>query len=218
MPRRLLLLLPALFALVQGGCAVVAVGAAAAGGGAAYAYYKGKVCDEYPTSIADARAAVKTALQELHMPVLRDDGQQTSGTIESRTSDDTGVTITLETQPSRIQAEGTVTRICVRVGTFGDNPVSNRIHDQISQHLVPQGRLQPQPSTTASNGTVSSKEPPLAQWAPSPGSGPAPQSSQTATTPTPATTPSLPAAPMPIQPVQHLRPGETREPPLAPEK
>src|SRR5262245_66155251 len=107
------------------------------------------------------------------MPVLRDEAQQTSGTIESRTSDDSSVTITLETQPSRIQAEGTVTRICVRVGTFGDNSVSNRIHDQISQHLVPQGRLQPQPGTTASNAP-SSKEPPLAQWAAAPGSGPAP--------------------------------------------
>jgi hypothetical protein len=198
MPRRILLVLPALLALAPGGCAVVAVGAAAGGGAAAFAYYKGKVCDEYPAGIADTHAAVKTALLELHMPVLKDDVQQTTGTIESRTSDDASVSIALETVSSRIPAEGTATRVCVRVGTFGDGPVSNRIHDQISSTREPPlaSRNTKEPPLADAN----SGEPPLAPWTP------APRSPAVATPSPPAQ--GLPSMPIPIQPVQHTEPRE----------
>jgi hypothetical protein len=128
--------------LTNSGCLLVAAGAA---GGAAvgYAYYKGKVCQFYNASLPDAYAATRTALTELGMPLGHEEHNQLEGSIESRTGDGEQVRIHFETVPSKIPAEGTLTRVCVRVATFGDGFVSERILDQIGAHLAPPGSLAP---------------------------------------------------------------------------
>ena len=83
---------------------------------------------------------------------------------ESETADGDKVRITLDVQNSRIQAEGAVTHVGVRIATFGDSIVSTRILDQIGLHLVPAANLQTPPP------------PVLGQPQPGSNSGSAPQS------------------------------------------
>jgi hypothetical protein len=130
-----LILLGAL-ALANTGCLLVAAGAAG-GAAAGYAYYKGKITEIYSAGFDDSWAATQTALRELGMPILKEDRGTATGTIDTRTADDDQVRIYLEAIKSSIPAEGQITRISVRVATFGDRPVSDRILYQIGLHLAP---------------------------------------------------------------------------------
>lgn len=125
-----------LLTLANGGCLWVAAGVAS-GAAVGYAYCKGKVSQCYNANFDDAWAAARTALTELGMPVLHEEHESNGcGFIESQTGDGDRVRINLETEPSKFPAEGPLTRICVRVALFGDHPVSYRLLDQISAHLV----------------------------------------------------------------------------------
>src|SRR6266851_7593459 len=135
-PRLAIGLLLWALAVGQGGCLWVAAGAAA-GGAAGYAYYQGKSCQSFTANFDDTWAATHTALSELGMPILKEERHQGSGVIKSQTSDADRIRIALDAIPSRIPAEGMLTRICIRIGTFGDHPVSERILYQVGAHLVP---------------------------------------------------------------------------------
>jgi hypothetical protein len=127
-------------ALANSGCLMVAAGVAAGGAAAGgYAYYKGKVSREYVANLDDAWNACHLALADLGMPVVTEDRSGSSATMDSRTADGAAVHISFELENSRIPAEGNVTLVGVRVGTFsfGDQVVSERILDQIGRHLVP---------------------------------------------------------------------------------
>jgi hypothetical protein len=148
--NRLILLGVAAVALFNGGC-IAAAAAGAAGGGAAalYAYQRGRLYRDYPAALTDATAAVRTSLAELQFPpgVEKSDG----GTFifESKTTDEAKVRIFLEALTSRVPAEGPITRITVRVGSFGDDAVSARILDQVSIHLVVPPSAQSSPAPPA---------------------------------------------------------------------
>lgn len=136
--RRALYLAVAIMVLTQSGCLAVAAGVA---GGAALgaAYYCGKDCRSFPASSDDTVAATKAALADLGMPVV---GEQIEGgevTIKSQTSDGDPVRIYLHVEGSKFPADGPLSKVTVRVATFGDHPVSNRVLDQISAHLAPAG-------------------------------------------------------------------------------
>jgi hypothetical protein len=141
-------------ALANAGC-LVAAAAGAAGGVAGYAYYKGKVCRTYLANVEDVRAASRTALAELQMPVLSDVPGERGGKIESRAGDDS-VVIALDVQDSPVAGEGPLTQVSVRVATFGSEALSDRILDQIGYHLLPPSRLAPAPPK------LSSPPPPVA--------------------------------------------------------
>jgi hypothetical protein len=130
-------------ALANAGC-LVAAAAGAAGGVAGYAYYKGKVGRTYLANVEDVRAATHTALRELQMPVLSDEPAERGGKIESRAGDD-DVSISLALNDSPVPGEGPVTQVSVRVATFGNEALSDRILDQIGYHLLPPSRLPPAP-------------------------------------------------------------------------
>jgi hypothetical protein len=171
-------------ALFQSGCLLVAAGAAG-GAAAGYAYYKGRTCQSYIANFEDAWAATHTALAELGLPILSEERQTNCGVIKSQTSDGDRVRIALDEIPSRIPAEGSLTRICVRVGTFGDHPVSERVLYQVGAHLVASpvavplpGPVSPPLSTPSSGQTA---EPPLTTSSVPPQNGP-------------------PAAPLPLPP------------------
>jgi hypothetical protein len=151
--------------LGQAGCLVAAVGAGAAGAGAAgYFYAQGKVCDEFSASFDEAWAATLKAMGELSLPIktqLRD--TNLSGDLESVTSDGEAIRIHIETRPAKIPADGSISKICVRVGTWGDYPVSEKIIHQVSAHLAPPKAV-PVPSQAWSGPPPSqpaSVEPPL---------------------------------------------------------
>jgi hypothetical protein len=133
--NRAAFVLLAIVASGQSGCLLVAAGAAG-GAAAGYAYYNGRVCQSFVANFEDAWAASHTALGELGMPILKEERQTACGVIKTQTSDGDRIRIALDVIPSRIPAEGSLTRICVRVATFGDHPVSERILYQVGAHLV----------------------------------------------------------------------------------
>jgi hypothetical protein len=179
--------------LANSGCLLIAAGAA---GGAAvgYAYCKGKVVETYNATLGDSLAATRTALAELGMPLVHEEPQKHGAIIETRTADGDRVRIHLETLSSPIPAEGELTRIGVRVATFGDHHLSDRILDQIGLHLAPAHLVAPPPNATApppaaSLGVVqtqaTTQAPPLA----TPGQANAP--------PVTSSPPILPSQPVP---------------------
>jgi len=179
-------------AMTSSGCLIVATGAAG-GAAAGYAYVKGKVCEVYNSGFNDTWAATHTALAELAMPILKEELQGEEGFITTQTADGDRVRIRVNSDESRIQAQGRVTRVCVRVATFGDHPVSVAILNQVGLHLAPSTPVgwTPAVAPTARVGVIqagATNEPPLASPAPS-GNVP-----QTQTAPPPL----LPAEPAPV--------------------
>jgi hypothetical protein len=141
-----------LFALVNSGCLLATAGVAG-GAIAGYAYCKGKVCETYAASFADTWTAAHTALAELGMPILKEERKVSEASIESRTADGERVRIYLQSETSKIPAEGQITWVCVRVATFGDHPVSHRVMDQVGVHLAP-APLPGSPAPTATLGVI----------------------------------------------------------------
>jgi hypothetical protein len=187
---RMVYLLLVAGSLSSGGCLLVAAGAAGAGA-ATYVYIKGKVCQDYPASFGDAWAAVQKGLQEEGFPLVSNENDGKSGKITTRTTDGTTITIDLEVISSRVPAEGSLTRVCVRVGLLGDQPLSERLLSRIGSHLAP-------PSTPPA--TVPTTGAPAPAWTPAPGgSGPI----RPVAAPGPAETPeppgALPREPSPIK-------------------
>jgi hypothetical protein len=126
----------ALVALANAGCIVAAVGAAAGGAAAVgYAYYAAPLVADYPVALGDAQAAVKAALVDLQFPVVKETPGNGGAVIETRTGDGVKVQISLDAVTSAVPADGSVTKVSVRVGHFGDEAVSTRIQDQIARYL-----------------------------------------------------------------------------------
>jgi hypothetical protein len=150
-PRRKTLLIRASWtflaglALANAGCLAAVAGIATVGGVATYAYLDGEDKRTFPSDYDDVRNATLAALRDLSLPV-EGQSQKTTGkeTIDSRTADSSAVVIKLAAVPSPVPGEKTVTRVNVRIGTFGDRDFSERILDQISVHL----------GYAAPNGTV----------------------------------------------------------------
>lgn len=161
--RTAALLLLAGVALGNAGCLVAAVGAAAAAGAAGYAHVKGKVCHTVNATLDETVAAARQSLAELKMPITSE-GRQTgsSAWLDSATADGTTVSITVDVEPAEHPPQANVTRLCVRVGAFGDYPTSDRIITQIMSHL---------PNATAAGPPLNPIQPVSAQnpnWVPAP--------------------------------------------------
>ncbi len=125
-------------ALANAGCLVAAVGAAAGAAGAAgYLYYTAPLVRDYPASYGDTLAAVKAALADLQFTLVKEQPVGGGTLIETRTGDGVQVQVTLDMLTSPVPADGTATRVSVRVGHFGDEAVSTRIQDQIARHVAP---------------------------------------------------------------------------------
>jgi hypothetical protein len=150
-----------LVALSGAGCLAV-VGAAAVGGGiAGYAYYKGRVIQDFPASLAEVESATVLALQDLklppgekHVPPTPTGGSPPEISITTSTADQATVTIVMEPAASRLPGEGLVTRVGVRVGTFGDQVLSQRILAQVAARLAQKNpRIVPLPAPVGPAGT-----------------------------------------------------------------
>jgi len=176
--------------LGSAGCLAVAAAGAAGAGAATYVYIKGKVCQDYPASFSDAWAAVQKALQEERFPLVSNENDGKSGKITTRTTDGTTITIDLEVLPSRIPAEGNLTRVCVRVGLLGDEPLSERLLARISSHLAPPG------TPPVAVPTAGAPEP---AWSPAQGSGPIRPVAASGPAETPEPPSVMPREPTPVK-------------------
>jgi hypothetical protein len=166
-------LILAAIAATQSGCLAAAAGCAA-GAGAGYAYYKGRVDRDYTANRDDVWAALHTSLGELQMPVVKEEREADEDHIETRTAEGDKVKIYVEVHKSAIPAEGDISKVSVRVATWGDSVVSSRVLDQVDRHLMPgipvQGQpIQPVSATgvpappTPSGAPTQSPPPPLAR-------------------------------------------------------
>jgi hypothetical protein len=171
------LLLAGILALVQLGCLVVAAGVAGGAAATGYFYWRGRLCHDYLATPPDTLAAVRTALAEMQFPIIAEESKNGTVYLGSRTADGSTIRIWVEPIPSRIPAEGTLTRVSIRVSVFGDETLSNRILDQVGRHLVPPMLLQPAPQAppvaapVQSASAVAPREtppPPLAAPVPTP--------------------------------------------------
>jgi hypothetical protein len=108
--------------LCQPGCATVPPAAEfeAAGADAAFSFSSGRGIQSFPSSPAPVLAALHEALGDLELKPaqVRHDG--TVLRLESRTSDDRAVVVTLRSHRANTYAT-------VRVGWFGDEPLSRAL-------------------------------------------------------------------------------------------
>jgi hypothetical protein len=125
----------AFVALVQGGCLLALAGAAGGAAATGYFYYKGRVYRDYAANFPDVRNAVHAALHDMHFLVFTEEAKDGKGLLVTKTTSGKKVRVYLDCLASPIPAEGTLTRVSIRVACFGDESVSARIFDQVAWRL-----------------------------------------------------------------------------------
>jgi hypothetical protein len=146
---RVIYLIVAAVAILQGGCLLAIAGVCAGGAAAGYFYYKGRICRDYAASLPNVYTATQAALNDLHFVPLTEEAKDGKAFLLTKTAAGKKVRIYLDCLSSPIPAEGVVTRVSIRVATFGDESVSVRILDQISWRLAHAAPLAPPASPPA---------------------------------------------------------------------
>ena len=112
---------------VSQGCVVAAVGAAAAGRWLMY----GGICRRVEAArIDEVYEASLAAMEELEIPVISKSKDALSATITGRDAADKKITIKLKADGPKIPTE-----LSIRIGMFGSETKSLRIHQTIKEHL-----------------------------------------------------------------------------------
>jgi hypothetical protein len=111
------------------GCAAVVVGGAVAAGAGGYAYVKGEVKATESASLDKAWNATLAAMKDLQYPVTARAKDALSAEVTARNASDKKITVRL----TKLFEE--TTEIRIRVGTFGDEPLSRVILDKIKKRL-----------------------------------------------------------------------------------
>jgi len=124
--RVALVLLLVGMAVGLGGCFLALAGA---GGAGTYAFVKGDLETMEKESVADLYNAALAALEELQIPVISKSQDALVAQIEGRNAEDKKVTIKIEV------AENELSKMSIRIGTFGDQQQSQAIYDKIKALL-----------------------------------------------------------------------------------
>lgn len=121
----IVLALAALMSGLSGCLAVVAAGAAA--GGVAYA--KGDLEADVAATPPQAVEATRNALTQMGLAQIYAAATSLDGKVTARTANDRSVTV-------KVTGQGKQTsRLSIRVGVFGDEPLSREIYDKIKANL-----------------------------------------------------------------------------------
>ena len=115
-----------LVGLLSSGCVAVVAGGAAAGGAI---YALGDLKTDLQAPVGTVRRAIGEAGTALELKPISEDTDQLTGHYTYRTGDDTRITIRYKT----LTAE--TTELSIRVGTFGDEKLSQRILERIQRAL-----------------------------------------------------------------------------------
>ena len=108
--------------LLSTGCAAVVVGGAAAVG--TYTYKAGELIKTYNSNLEQTYQATMAGCTSLGLPVLEPQKDLSRASVKTKDGE-RDVWINLKAQSS------TTTVVSIRVGYFGDEAVSRRIHDAI---------------------------------------------------------------------------------------
>ena len=118
----------ALLALSQAGCIAAALGAAAAAGGAGYLYYNGELRAHSSATPPELVGAAVDALQELGLAIDESGVSEIDGFVDAHTAADTKIEFR-----TRLAEEHS--RFSLRVGTFGDDALTDEIFDGIRARI-----------------------------------------------------------------------------------
>lgn len=113
--------------ILSTGCAALVIGGAAAAVGT-YTYVSGQLFRTYNTNLETTYTATIAGCESLGMPVLEPQKMLSDASVNSKDGE-RDVWITLKAKSS------TTTEVSVRVGYFGDEGVSTRIHEAIRAKL-----------------------------------------------------------------------------------
>jgi len=172
-PSRVILALLAMILPLAGtGCIAAAVAGTAAAGGIGYAYYKGLLERHYVGPVEPVYRATKTALESLKLPISHEHMEGSKAHLESRTSDGGRIRLWLDPVAGRIPTEPVLTRVSIRIDTFGDRETSRLIFDAIDKQVGPSGvppqeRIVPAtpaivvPASPVSGATGTQPQPPV---------------------------------------------------------
>lgn len=116
----------AIIAMTQSGC-LVAAAAGAAGG--TVAYVKGDVEAVVEGNVEQTFNATKAAMDELKMPLLATWASAMEGHVEARVGTDNKATVNINGQSEKLS------KVSIRVGTFGDQGLSQAILEKIKANL-----------------------------------------------------------------------------------
>jgi hypothetical protein len=111
------------------GCAVVVVGGAAAVGAGTYAYVNGEFKATESASLDRTWDATLAAMKTLEFPVTSQKKDALQAELTVRNSADQRIQIKLK------KLSESATEVRIRVGTFGDEPLSRLIFDKIHAEL-----------------------------------------------------------------------------------
>jgi len=112
--------------VTQSGC-LVAAAAGAAGG--TVAYMKGDVEAVVEGNVEQTFNATKAAMDELKMPLLATWSSAMEGHVEARVGTDNKATVNINGQSEKLS------KVSIRVGTFGDQGLSQAILEKIKANL-----------------------------------------------------------------------------------
>ena len=117
-------------AVAGAGCAAIVVGGAvAAAGVGTYAYVNGEMKGTEAVSMDQAWSASQAAMKDLEFPILNKAKDALEAELTARTATDKRVVIKLK------RVTDTATEIRIRVGTWGDEAMSQKILDKIKSHF-----------------------------------------------------------------------------------
>lgn len=118
------LMLP--FLAATSGCVAVVAGGAAAGG---TAYVMGELKTDVDGTPKQLRSAIIDGTQSLGLRTISGSGDELQGNYVYRTAADKKVTVRYD------MATDQTAELRIRVGTFGDEAMSMRIHEAITRRL-----------------------------------------------------------------------------------
>lgn len=132
---RWLYALVAVLALTPAGCLLAIAGAAGGAAATGYFYCKGRIYRDYNACFPDVRNAVHAALLDLHFQIFTEQAKDGKAFLITKTTNGKKIRIYLDCLSSPVPADSLLTRVSIRVGTFGDEGVCVRIFEQIALRL-----------------------------------------------------------------------------------
>lgn len=143
---RLLYALLAVLALMQAGCLLAVIGGAAGGAAATgYFYCKGRLYRDFRANLPDVHNAVRAALLDMSFGIFTDETKDGKASLVTRTANGQKIHIDLKCLSSPIPSDGLITRVAIRVATFGDEGISARIFEQVAFRLTHPAPVAPAP-------------------------------------------------------------------------
>ncbi len=114
---------------LSSGCFLVAVGAAGAAGAGAVAYVRGELDATLSGGLDNVARASDVALDQLRFARISEGNSAVDAEVIARTGQDKKIIVRLN------RTADNLTRVRIRVGTFGDEPTSRLLLDKIKANL-----------------------------------------------------------------------------------